>query len=102
MAKKKMPGATLKVGAMVHRVVINNEWLQGAEAYGATHQIKLNDEQPLLQQQITALHEAIHAINKVYCVGADLSEEQVTALSHGLLQVMHDNPEYTAFILARQ
>ena len=100
----KLPD-TLKVGAMVCSIEINNEWLKGAHAHGEIRsdalEIKLNDERPLLQRQKTALHEAIHAVSDVYCQGAELCEEQVTALAQGLLQAMHDNPEYTAFILAR-
>ncbi len=95
----------LKVGAMVYSVEINNEYLEGVEAHGATNnntlEIRLNDEMPLLKRQETALHEAIHALNKVYCQGAELQEEQVAGLAGGLLQVMHDNPDYIRFILAR-
>ena len=101
----KLPD-TLKVGAMVYRVETNNDFLDGLEAHGATNhnvsEIRLSDKAPLLQRQDTTLHEAIHAVNKIYCQGAELSEEQTSALAHGLLQVMHDNPVYTALILGRQ
>ena len=101
--KPKLP-ETLKVGAMEYSVEINNDFLDGLNAHGATDnnglQIRLNDIAPLVQRQDTALHEAIHAVNRVYCQGAALSEEQTSALAHGLLQVLRDNPQYAAFILA--
>ena len=105
MSKKepKLPD-TLKVGGMTFKVGINNDLLEGAESTGVTMydrlEIKLNDVAPLIHRQRTFLHEALHAIDSVYCNGARLTEKQVHAVAQGLLQVLHENPEFVRFILA--
>ena len=105
MSKKepKLPG-TLKVGGMTFKVEINNDWVSGAEANAVTLletlEIKLNDVTPLIHRQRTFIHEALHAIDSVYCNGATLTEQQVHAVAQGFLQVLHDNPEFVRFILA--
>ncbi len=48
----------------------------------------------------TLTHELLHAVDHVFCLGDELSEAQVTALSQGLYQLIVDNPGIIAAIQA--
>lgn len=51
--------------------------------------IEIEDEIPVVRAEEILLHEMLHAIDVLMCVG--LSEDQVTRLSYGLHMALKDN-----------
>lgn len=66
----------IQVGGHVFAVVFNE----------ALMKIELNPARPQSQMIESLLHEVLHAVNEVYA-GGKLGEEEVHAISQGLLQV---------------
>ena len=104
----KLP-ATVNVAGLTYSVVPNDDYTQGAEAYAITShrrlEIRIGVEPPTAVQQVrlALLHELVHTVANSYGGGSgeDLSEAWVDALSHGLFQVLRENPGAAAFILER-
>ena len=102
----KLP-ATVNVAGLTYSIVPNDDYTQGAEAYAVTShrrlEIRIGVEPPTAVQQVrlALLHELVHTVANSYGggTGEALSEAWVDALSHGLFQVLRENPGAAAFIL---
>lgn len=93
---------TVRVGSVFYKIVktrkklkLNNEHCAGVIHYETlTIELDIKRSQSLVER--TLLHELIHAIVKernILLEGVDDEEIVVTELSHGLHQVILDNPE---------
>ena len=52
--------------------------------------ITVNDKMPVLQQNMTILHEVLHAISEMY--NLEWSERDVRTVEQALAALVHDNP----------
>ncbi len=52
--------------------------------------ITIHDKMPVLQQNLTILHETLHAISDMY--NLEWSERDVRTLEQTLAALVHDNP----------
>ena len=62
----------------------------GRIVYG-DQRIYINSEYPETQKTTTLMHEAVHGIDDLMCLG--LEEKQVSALANGIAALISDNPE---------
>ena len=98
----------LKVGGINYRVEVDQETTEAAGAYGLTSLakcwIKLGASPPNAPGRVraTLVHEALHAIIDCYNGGenAVIDERTVDNLANGIYQVLRDNPEFVAAVLA--
>jgi hypothetical protein len=100
----------LKVGGYVYNVaqvrellpsdddLINDTHPTGEIEY-ANHSIRIAGDACEQHRESALLHEAIHAIEEQFRTG--LTEAQVSALEHGLYQVLVDNPKFTQMFIYR-
>lgn len=104
MGKRKKkpipPLMTLKVGPKRYEVLaVTNISHNGVALCGQCDsqagQILLDVEFFASSQRETLFHEALHAVDHLLSIG--LTEEQVGALSVGLLNLIDDNPQLLAF-----
>lgn len=107
---QKQPGlpATIRVAGLIYQVHHNpatDRMLDMANARGISQhdrlEIDVSTQLPIQRQQLTLLHECIHAIGSNYLQGNELTESQVASLSLGLYQVFKDNPGVSKFICAQ-
>lgn len=100
------PGLThIKIGPIVFKVLeLEEVWVDGESLWGhitfAESEIRVKKSLRDDPKQATLLHEVIHGI--LESTGhreAAKNEGVVGALSHGLLQVLRDNPEFIRGLL---
>ena len=67
----------------------------GGDLYGQIHylpeKILLNSESSQEQKQATLIHEIIHGLDEMYCIG--LKEKQVEKLGNAFYMLVRDNPQ---------
>ena len=90
---------------MDYCIEFDTEILEALNLYGRCEsknlKIRINHDNPISRQQLTLLHELIHAIDVEVFDGDDpisLKETQVKALAMGLYQVMRQNPSLIKWI----
>lgn len=95
-----LPGKVRLVGKD-YLLVENTGKLMRMGAFGTTSNldavIDYSLDQSLVQLRDTVLHEIIHAVD--FSMHLGLEERQVHALAAGLLGVLRDNPQITAFLV---
>lgn len=73
----------------------NNLHNNGGDLYGQIHylpeKILLNSESSQEQKQATLIHEIIHGLDEMYCIG--LKEKQVEKLGNAFYMMVKDNPQ---------
>lgn len=73
----------------------NNLHDNGGDLYGQIHylpeKILLNSESSQEQKQATLIHEIIHGLDEMYCIG--LKEKQVEKLGNAFYMLVRDNPQ---------
>ena len=98
----------LKVGGINYRVEVDQEAAEAAGVYGMISfekcWIKLGASPPNAADRVraTLMHEALHAVIDYYNGGenAVIDERTVDNLANGIYQVLRDNPEFVAAVLA--
>lgn len=90
----------IKVGSQVYKIKCDPERLV-EQGYMGLHEgnkslISYSSDYPDPVVADTLLHETLHAIvhNYVYNIAGAGEEEIVTQMTHGLIQVMRDNPKF--------
>lgn len=75
--------------------------LDSQECYGLHHPvqrlIEYDPDVPHIELKDTILHEVIHGVDSLHCIG--LTEQQTTVLATGLVAVFKTNPDFAKFIL---
>ncbi len=89
----------VRLGGFAIDVVDNSEQLRdrGLMGFMSTLDMRLEVRVDDTSDQVAAqtlVHEALHAIDEVYLEGDHLSEAQVMSISHGLFQLIVDNPGF--------
>lgn len=73
----------------------NNLHNNCGDLYGQIHylpeKILLNSESSQEQKQATLIHEIIHGLDEMYCIG--LKEKQVEKLGNAFYMLVRDNPQ---------
>lgn len=73
----------------------NNLHDNGGDLYGQIHylpeKILLNSESSQEQKQATLIHEIVHGLDEMYCIG--LKEKQVEKLGNAFYMLICDNPQ---------
>ena len=73
----------------------NNLHNNGGDLYGQirylTEKILLNSESSQEQKQATLIHEIVHGLDEMYCIG--LKERQVEKLGNAFYMLIQDNPQ---------
>jgi hypothetical protein len=98
---------------VIDRVLIGSRYFKvdsfphgfGERVHGETDfdnlTIRVHDDLPPTNKAITLVHELLHVLWDEYGLAeGDKEERIVTTLSNGLCQVIRDNPEAVAFIIA--
>ena len=91
------------IGGLTYTIRVDDSFTLADESFAAinyrTLEIRFRLKDVSAEQcQDTLLHEVIHGVNKVYWTGEELSEEWVSALTHGLYQGFRDNPGVLAYV----
>ena len=87
------------VGSQVFKLLKDSDMYRDRNLLGLCHKdhslIKYSDQHPESVVADTVLHEVLHAIWHNY-LSEDSAEEEkaVTMLTHGLIQVIRDNPKF--------
>ncbi len=89
----------VRLGGFAIEVVENSEQLRdrGLMGFMSTLEMQLEVRVDDTSDQVAAqtlVHEVLHAIDEVYAEGDHLSEAQVMSVSHGLFQLIVDNPHF--------
>ena len=58
--------------------------------------IEIRDDLSYQQTKETLLHEVLHGIDD--CMSIDLTEDQISGISQGLMSVFVDNPKFTNYL----
>lgn len=73
----------------------NNLHNNGGDLHGQIHylpeKILLNSESSQGQKQATLIHEIVHGLDEMYCIG--LKERQVEKLGNAFYMLIRDNPQ---------
>jgi len=89
----------IKIGGQVYKVITDNEICTNFNALGVTFKDKslivLKDDAPDDVILDTLIHEMLHGVCANYLFDPERADEEeiVTALAHGLTQVLRDNPK---------
>ena len=87
----KIGGFTVAVEEATHDLTY-----RGLVGYCDNHRMVIQLRTDLGDQAIaqTYVHEVMHMLEEVYLEGDTLTERQISALSHGLFQILVDNPNF--------
>lgn len=95
----------LMVASMSYSIVEASTELAHSGRYAETSYshlvIKVALEYPFPVVQQALVHEIVHTVERHY-LGVDLKESQIVQLAYGLFQVLRENPDVVAFILAKE
>lgn len=73
------------------------------ESQHIAQKVRINTDYIQVEQANTLLHEALHCIYDINLPSTDeykkIEEEIVTQLTHGLIQMIQDNPKVIEFII---
>ena len=97
---------TIKVGAIIYKVIIateNERWHEYDDEFGhvdhATREIKISTKHANDQKRDTLVHEIVHAIFRHMNLDwGDKSEDYTKRVSNGLNMVLRDNPKFVKLL----